>query len=554
MSPSYQQSMGRAPGRDVPFCHRMDITRYVYVPMHDGVRLAADIYRPKASGAYPCLLVQTPYNKNNFDAETAGRYVAAGYVLCVTDVRGAGGSEGELTYYNIPVPDRDRPDHPEPQEFAGPFDGADMVEWLASREFSNGKVGTFGGSALGIAQLLTARGRPDHLEAMFIQAAPVNYYIDRWFPGGIHNLSSTVAWQDGMTERIGVATPLEDVSRLPGEIDPEGDEIRRRVSLERLRLRGERSREGRWTALLERFFVLRNTPEFGGIWREYDHAPFLETCEIPTHYTGVWYDHFVRGSCESFVRHQGPKALTVQPSGQGVHGDHADVDMAAEHLRWFDRWLKGVDDGAADEPPVRLFVMGSEEWRGFDGWPPPGVEERVLSLSSGGELTPGEGSPFEDVLEHKPADPVMASSIADVRECEERSLTYTTPPLEEDLTVIGEPKLKLTVRCTSADGHLFIRLCDVFPEDDGSAGRSRQVTNGRLRLALRESFDKDVPVTPGEATPVEIDLWPVANAFKAGHRVRVVIASSEAPTAEVYPEACDITISEPSAIELPVLP
>jgi len=541
------------PGSEIDFQHRMKVTRYVYIRVRDGARIAADIYRPVAEGRYPCLLVQTPYNKNNFGAEAAARYVGAGYVLCVTDVRGAGGSEGEIAYYNIPSPDRDRADHPEPQEFAGPFDGADVVEWLAAQEFSDGRVGTFGGSALGIAQPLTARGRPEHLRAMYVQAAPVNYYLDRWFPGGIHNISATVGWQDGMTDRIGAAAPVQDVSGLVGEVDPEGEKIRRRVSLERLRLRGERSREGRWTALLERFLILRNTPEFGAIWKEYYHAPFLETCDVPVHYTGVWYDHFVRGSCESYVKHKGPKMLTVQPSGQGLHGDHADVDMTAEHIRWFDHWMKGIENGVTDGPPVRIFVMGLEKWRGFDAWPPPEAKDAAFGLGAGGSLVSGDGADFEDEIEHDPADPVMGCDVADVREYESRALTYTTGPLEKDLTVIGEPKLKLTAKCSSADGHVFVKLCDVFPDDDGGPGRSRQVTNGRLRLALRESFEKAVPMPPGEAVPVEIDLWPVANIFKAGHRVRLVIGASEAATAEIYPEACTITVSGESSLGLPVV-
>jgi len=541
------------PGKAIDFRHRMEVTRYVYIPVRDGARIAADIYRPVGDGRYPCLLVQTPYNKNNFGAESAARYVAAGYVLCVTDVRGAGGSEGELAYYNILQPDHDHSEHAEAQEFAGPFDGADVVEWLAEQEFSNGKVGTFGGSALGIAQLLTARGRPEHLCAMYVQAAPVNYYLDRWFPGGIHNLSATVGWQDGMTERIGVGAPVQDVSGLAGEVDPEGEKIRKRVSLERLRLRGERSRDGCWTALLDRFYVLRNTPEFGRIWKEYYHAPFLETCDVPVHYTGVWFDHFVRGSCESYVRHKGPKMLTVLPSGQGLHGDHADVDMTAEHTRWFDHWLKAEQNGVTDEPPVQLFVMGEEKWRGFDAWPPSESQEAAFGLAPGGRLARDEGGELDDALEHDPAEPVMGCEVADVREYEARALTYTTKPLEKDLTVIGEPKLKLTVKCSSPDGHVFVKLCDVFPEDDGGPGRSRQVTNGRLRLALRESFEKAVPMPSGEAVPVEIDLWPVANTFKAGHRVRLVIGASEAPTAEIYAEACTITVSGAASLELPVV-
>ncbi len=544
------------PGADVPFLHRQKITRYVYIPTRDGARLAADIYRPEGEGRWPCLLMQTPYNRNSFDPATAARYVGAGYVLCVVDVRGTGGSEGELAYYNIPLSEGGSAAGP--QEFAGPYDGADCVEWLASRDFCDGKVGTFGGSALGVAQLLTARGKPEHLGAMFVERAPVNYYLDRWFPGGIHNLDATVSWQDSMTENISPARAVEDVSGLPGEVDPEGERIRRRVRLERLRRRARASSEGRWTKLLERFLVLRNTTEFGGIWRQYYHAPFLASCEVPTHYTGVWYDHFVRGSCESYVAHAGPGKLTVQPGGQGLHGAHSDVDVVAEHIRWFDHWLKGADNGVMDEPPVRLFVMGLEEWRGFAEWPPAEAKATTFELSSDSALRRSGARPnaggFEDVLRHDPDDPLVHvdGDVADVRGYSERALTYTTEPLAEDLTVIGEPKLRLRVRCTAADGHLFVKLCDVFPD-----GRSRQVTNGRLRLAHRDGHDRVAPLPAGEAVPVEIVLWPVANTFRAGHSVQLVLGGSETPVAEVFPEPCEITIvsggDAPAALELPVV-
>ncbi len=544
-----------APGQQVPFRHRMKITRYVYIPMRDGTRIAADIYRPEGEGEFPALLVQTPYNKNRFDCDGAARYIAAGYAICVVDTRGTGGSEGEAAYYDLhpEILTVDAARAHEPGEFAGPFDGYDCVEWLAAQEFCDGNVGTFGGSALGVAQLLTARAAPPHLKAMFVQVAPGNYYLDRWFPGGIHNVAATVNWQDFMTENISPARPVEDVSDRPGEVDPEGDEIRASVRLARLRLRGERTRGGRWTGLLERFLVLANLTEMEGLWREYHHAAYAGGFDIPIHHTGIWFDHFVRGTCETYREHSGPKRLTLQPGSQGVHGAHGDIDMAAEHIRWFDHWLKGIDTGMMAEPQVRAFVMGSEKWRGFSDWPPPEAKTETLALSAGGDFSsPDAAEPFETSIDHDPEEPIMFPGIEDLREYESRAHTFTTAPLPSDLTVIGEPKLTLKVKCSSQDGHLYAKLTDVHPD-----GRSRQVTNGRIRLALRGGFDKAVPMTAGEASGVTIDLWPVANTFKAGHRLRLVLAGSEAPTAEIYPEVCAITIVSAkgagATLELPVV-
>jgi hypothetical protein len=369
-------------------------------------------------------------------------------------------------------------------------------------------------------------------------------------------MSMVVRWQDGMTENLSPDRAVEDVSALPGSLDAGAQAVREKVRLDRFSLRAERSRERRWTAMLDRFHELRGLREFGGLWRGYYHAPFLRNCRVPCHYTGVWFDHFVRGSCEAFKAHKGPKRLTIQPGQQGTHGAHADLDMTAEHLRWFDRWLRGRGSGGMDEPPVRLFVMGAEEWRGFSDWPPPEARTRRLALSAGGRLSAaGAARPFRSVLRHDPADPVPWCWIEHLGPLEKRSAVWTTAPLERPLAVIGEPRLRLRVRSSSTDGHLHVRIADVAPASEG--GKSRQVAEGRLRLAHREGHDRVAPMPAGEAVPVEIELWPVANVFKAGHRLRLIVTASDSPTFEVYPEKCELVLSgakgSPAEIELPVV-
>jgi len=509
--------------------------RYVYIPMRDGVRLACDIFRPAAEGRFPCLMVRTPYNKNGFGPEAAEPWVKRGYVLCVVDARGAGASEGEFTYYNLP---------------AGRNDGADVVNWLAAQEFCDGNVGTFGGSALGANQILAAEEKPPALKAMYAEVAPVDFYQDNWFPGGIFAMGGRIDWLEGMTGNTGPRAALGEVE---GEMDPEGDRIRRQVALRRVALRDRRLLEGRSATPQEWMIPMRKATERGPFWDRFDLRPIVRGCHIPTTYRGIWHDHFVRGTCESYLLHPGPKRLIVCPGEQGVHGEHADLDVQADRARWFDYWLRGIENGVMEEPPVRLFVMGEERWREFNDWPPPG-RTLTLALSDGGALRPPErAEPFQDAYTHDPADPVPSvTDVQDIRPFESRALTYTSEPLGGDLTVIGSPAARLLVRSTAPDGHLILKLADVFPD-----GRSRQVAHGRLRLAHRRGHDRHEPLAPGEPTEVTVSFWPTANTFRAGHRVRLVVSASDAPYCEVFPEPSENAVlgtkDQPCLLELPVV-
>jgi hypothetical protein len=493
---------------------RTELTRYVYIPTRDGTHLAADIYRPATEGRFPCLMVRTPYNKNGFNREEADFYVRRGYVLCVVDARGTGGSEGDFTYYNIP---------------AGLGDGADIVNWLAEQPFCNGRVGTFGGSALGTYQILTARGKPDALQAMFVEVAPIDFYHDNWFVGGIFETASRIGWIEGMTPRIGPSVAVEDVD---GEIDPEGAQRRRNVMLRRTRLRDERALRGECPTPQGWFPPMRSHTEYDSFWEERCYKDVIRACDIPTCYVGTWYDHFVRASCESYTLHRGPKQLILVPGGQGTHGAHADVRMPEMRVRWFDRWLKGIENGVAEEPPVKTFLLGAERWRTDDAWPPPGKPYR-LALSAGGRLTaPDQAEDFADEYVHDPDEPLPSvDSPLDVRPYEARALTYTSEPLTDDLTVMGRPRVTLFLRSSGVDAHVMLKLTDVFPD-----GRSRQVAYGRLRAAHREGHGQVVPLPPDEPVRLDVPFWPLANQFEAGHRMRLVVAGSDAPRCEVYPE------------------
>ncbi len=513
----------------------MRSVRYEYIPMRDGVRLACDVFRPVGEGPWPALLVRTPYNKNGYSRDDAVLFTRAGYVVCVADARGTGGSEGTFSYYNLPE---------------STHDAADCIAWLADRPFCDGQVGTLGGSALGFHQLQALADKPPALKALYVDVAPVNCFHDNWFPGGIFNAGSRLRWVEAMVRNT---SPAVAVEKVEGEIAEGGDAVRRRVALDRQRLRDERLLAGKCPSPQDWMIPMRQTAEVGGIWHAYNLTADVAACELPVTWRGRWYDHFVRATCECYHIHPGPRRLHVVPGGQGTHGEHADIDVRADQLRWFDYWLKGIDNGVMDEPPVRLFVMGEERWRQRGDWPVDGPK-RTLALAGEGRLSgPVTGSPagpageLADTVRHDPADPLASvDDVADIRDYEARALTYTSEPLAEPLTVVGEPVLRLRVAATGADAHVHVKLADVFPD-----GRSRQIDFGRLRAAHRAGHDRALLLTPGEPAELTIPLWPTANTFGPGHRVRVVLAGSDAPYAEVFPTPVEITVLAGN-LELPV--
>jgi putative CocE/NonD family hydrolase len=191
-----------------------------------------------------------------------------------------------------------------------------------------------------------------------------------------------------------------------------------------------------------------------------------------------------------------------------------------------------------DEPPVKAYIKGTERWQTLNEWPPAGGTTELALSADGALATPDEAAPFKETFSHDPQDPIPgAADIQDIRDYEARCLTYTSQPLTESLTVVGSPVLRLFLRSTAEDAHVMVKLCDVFP-----GGRSRRISSGRLRAAHRAGHERAVPLTPGETAELTIPLWPLANTFAPGHRIRIAVAGSEVPRCEVCPLASDNTI------------
>jgi putative CocE/NonD family hydrolase len=511
------------------------VERNVAVPMRDGTILRADVYRPNSGGPYPVLVSRSPYGKPG-----GMNHAKAGYIVVCQVTRGRYESDG---YYKSFV-------HADDGQAE---DGYDTVEWAAKLPGSTGKVGTFGASYNSYVQWKLASLRPPSLLAMSAQSIPARM-TELEGPGGIRPGRRVNWWYRTMSW---------DMRKREG-----GEEPHSRAEANALWAAGKEKEllyTLPWTDLPDSLFGheaqavkdwLRNpTPD---PWR----LPELCTeVAVPNFDVVGWFDH-CNGSIGLFrrIREQGfnelareGQRLVIGPwshTGRGGRkvgdidfGPQASFNLRAEEIRWFDHWLKGKDNGIDDEPPVRIFVMGRNEWRSESEWPLARAVKKTWHLDSGGDAnTPaGDGrltvDPAQrqggDRYEYDPQNPVPTlwtkaqfTVPADQRPLAKRRdiLVYQTEPLKADMEVTGYPQVILQASSSAPDTDFFARLIDVAPD-----GVARDVTMGMVRARRRNGLDHDDLLKPGEVTEFVIELNPTANLFKAGHRVRLDITSSDFP-------------------------
>ena len=526
--------------------HEVEVERGVAVPMRDGVVLRAEVYRPKAPGRYPVVLERVAYELSARCRED-GEYLAArGYVFVGQNVRGAFASGGAFTLL------RD-------DGWGARQDGYDSVEWAAAQPWSDGKVALLGGSYSGFTQYLVAPARPPHLRTLFVREAGGDVYRDLVFRDGAYMLALGRSWVLG--------SHLLPQSRHPAA--PPGSEAAREevgqavADLERwlwhLPLADFPAVRGRADWHLEHL----GHPDADASWQATDATRHFAEVDVPIFHLGGWFDVFLGGTLRAFTglrrgarteaarRGQrlligpwihGPGHVGDQVVGDLDFGPDARFDLPACRLRWYDHWLKGIANGAADGPPVRVFLMGANRWLDLPDWPPPGSEQRPLyfqagsgpdaaSLNHGGlgfQPPPADEPP--DRYRYDPDHPVPSLmrypqlGPTDHRPVEGRMLTYTTPPLERDLSVVGPVGAVLYAASSARDTDWVVRLCDVWPD-----GRSLSVCDGILRARYRHSLARPEPLAPGQVERFAVDLWATAQVFRAGHRLRVEVTSSDFP-------------------------
>ena len=512
---------------------RAAVERDLAMAARDGTVLRSDVYRPDAPGRFPTLLSRTPYDKRR-DDENYHKLAERGYVVVVQDVRGRYASDGEFKpgFFS--------------SEHCDAEDGYDSVEWAAALPWSNGKVGTIGGSYVGWTQWELAHMRPPHLAAMMPQAIAADL-LDREM-GGVLRLGRVLWW---------TVNTLAPDQRVRADA-PSGP----RTTDEAERLWADRDRS-KWLWYLPLMDIPDDAMfEMSERWRGWlrdhatDHFGFSEKHErvaAPALITTGWYDQQI-GAVEHFTgmrRNAATETARTQTRlivGPWTHaaytldGRVGEVDFGPEATtdyfdladQWFSYWLRGESNGVDEWPAVRLFVMGANRWRTADDWPIPGTSYRDLHLAAGGRLTwDAPGDELHDEYDYDPRDPVMTlyspagqQEPHDLRALDGRPdvLVYTTDPLEEPVEVIGPVTMRLWAASSARDTDFVVRLADIWP-----SGFAQELSYGIVRARYRDSFDHPTPIEPGAAYEYNIRLNPTANLFKPGHRIRVDVTSSDFP-------------------------
>lgn len=566
------------------------VDREVPCVVRDGVTLYANIYRPEGTGKYPVLLTRLPYNKNLPDF--SHRYIdpiriaMAGFVVIIQDVRGRFASEGEFAPFE--------------QEFK---DGYDTVEWAAKLPYANGKVGMFGLSYYGFTQLYAALERPPSLKAIF--------------PAMTGNISQNGLFErDGVTELAAVQTWVLDsvaYDYLKRAGNSNYAEAMKEVAhdLDNIEVTHQHVPYQEWPPIqkhsaLVPFFKDYFINNFGEKLFNMAKGKMVENgqIDIPAYHLAGWYDSHLAPTLLNYEDMQNQKnnqKLIVGPWSHGFfdsdigersfgsyasgHSIDAVDDINSLHIDWFNHWLKEDNTSIpANDAPVKLFVMGINEWRSEQEWPLKRTEYTPFYFESDGsankDLTSGQlkivasEKSGKDEFVHDPKNPVVShgggtlfykgrnSGPRDQREIEKRDdvVVYTSAPMTEPVEVTGWVKVKLWVSSDAVSTDFTAKLIDVLPN-----GQAYNLTDGIVRVRLPEEVNKEDNIVQ-----CEIDLWATSNVFLPGHSIRIEIASSNFPRFDVNPNTGNTTLDtvemvkakqtvyhgaeHPSHVLLPIIP
>ncbi len=534
--------------------YEVKIQTNVGVPMRDGLKLKADIYRPDAEGVFPVILVRTPYKKDMNELQ-AKFFARRGYVYAVEDCRGRFSSPGTWNPF-----------------FNDPEDGYDTIEWLAVQPWSNGRVGMIGASYLGWVQWWAARERPPHLAAMIPNVSPPDPYYNIPYEYGSFFLLGAIWWADVVEKEVTADLSGKAFADL---MDKDYIKVLRHlpvIDLDEIVL-GEKNKY--WREWIQH-------PDNDEYWARISFLDHLEDLDIPVYHQSGWWDGDGIGSKLNYLKMAGyghkNQKLVLGPWGHtdvatrrgpfnNDYGASAIVNLNRSYLRWLDRWLKGVPNGIEEEPLVSVFVMNTNKWLRGNTYPLEGTTPTEFYFSSGGGANtsggdgalsaalPAGGSAEYDTYVYDPGDPTPdVSMYDDTREEEEGEeengvdesvegaiadrlayhakvsaerqdmLVYETAPLEEDLTFAGPVSGVLYASSSAKDTDWFMRLSEVDAD-----GNVRSLTRGIIRARYRNSFSEPELLTPGEIYEYHIDMWQTGITIPAGAKLRVEVSSCSFP-------------------------
>lgn len=530
--------------------HEITVEHNVTVVMRDGVKLRSDIYRPKAEGKFPVLLVRTPYDKTG-TMTFAVRAAERGYVVIAQDVRGRFESEG--VWYPFKNESND---------------GYDTIEWAATLPYSNGKVGMFGGSYVGATQMLAAIAHPPHLAGICPNVTASNYHDGWTYQGGAFEQWFNESWTTGLAKNT-----------MRRRVDSGGDPP---AWTKTLPLTAYQILESPANTDLAPYFTdWLAHPNYDDYWKQWSIEEHYGQIQVPVFNQGAWYDIFLGGTLRNYIRLKTQGSTDAARRGQrllvyiGGHsggpqqtkvgevefGKEAPIDIEAMMLDWYDGLFKDSPSGDAatrsentkaptSEKPVKIFVMGKNVWRDEADWPLARAKSTRYYLHSagaangvdgdGGLSTATPGSEKADQFVYDPADavrtiggplccgpfPPAGLGPQDQRPVESRKdvLVFTTPAMQQDLEVTGPVTLDLYVSTSAADTDFTGKLVDVWPN-----GFAQNLTEGILRLRYRTSQETPELAKSGQTYHISVDLVATSNVFLTGHKLRLEVSSSNFP-------------------------
>ncbi|CAN5877332.1 CocE/NonD family hydrolase [soil metagenome] len=562
--------------------------RFLYdqrMPMRDGVRLSADVFLPRGSGPWPTILLRTPYQSLwSRWIKHAVWWAERGYAFVIQDCRGKFESEGTFYAY-----------------FDDGRDAYDTLEWIAAQSWCSGKIGTWGRSYGGLYQWLLGPLQSPHLTCPAPHVINDDYFRDYHYVGGAFQLTLSIMAAICYSVNVDITQEgsallfnnTKFIRQLP-LIDMDVNAIGREIPFWRDWLLHDRYDDYWETISATGKHHLIDVPVFqqGGWFDAYPNSTFRH-----------WNAMTSRAPSEKTRRSQkvlmGPWSHSV-PTGSRLaeidFGPIADVQINEEEKRWYDYWLRGEDTGVMDEPPLRIFVMGENVWRFEQEWPPARTSftrwylhsnGRANSLFGDGTLSPeppaGEPS---DQFSYDPERPVPSiggnNSTQDWSQSAEEPivpgpvdqrmigrrddvLVYTSNALEHDLEVTGPIEMMLYAASSAVDTDFTAKLIDVFPD-----GYAMNISEGIIRARYRNDDRQPELLERGEAAKYQIRMYPTSNVFKAGHRIRLDISSSNFPrfsrnlnTGEPVATGTAIVVAKqrvlhsteyPSHVLLPVIP
>jgi putative CocE/NonD family hydrolase len=520
------------------------IERGVPMKTRDGVTLRADIYRPAGEGKFPVLLQRTPYDKSN-GAEFGRMAAARGYLVVIQDVRGRYTSEGDWYPFKYETQD-----------------GYDTIEWAAALPNSNGKVGMFGGSYVGATQMLAAIGHPPHLAGICPVVTASNYHENWTYQGGAFEQWFNESWTSGLAQdTVNRVVKKSTNALIGGTVLP----------LNQYPLFNNLDPAPKGTTPTEKlapyFLDWLAHPTYDSYWKQWSIEEQFEQIQVPALTVAAWYDLFQDGSLKNFTGIKAHGGSEAARSGQkliiaiGGHsgwdrtvgtvdfGADAVFDENGTTLEYYDYLLQGKQNQFATGKPVKIFVMGKNEWREEANWPLERAHETRYYLHSAGKANSAAGdgsltaatphSEGADSYVYDPANPVptvggplccdgdhLAPGPRDQQQVEGRPdvLVYSTPALDEDLEVTGPVTLDLYAKSSAVDTDFTAKLVDVAPN-----GFAQNLTEGILRARYRESTTTAKPLAAGTVYRFKIEMWSTSNVFLKGHKIRVEVSSSNFP-------------------------